>query len=107
MSKRRSLGTAAFLLGALTLACFVEVNGGASGRSPGSTGLASALEAEFALKAAGASATIHCASGLTGTRGHQIGCEGETSDGFTLEITVLERGAGDFRWDVDESVPIR
>jgi hypothetical protein len=34
-------------------------------------------------------------------------CSGETTDGYTLEIAVLERGGDAFRWDVVESKPIR
>ncbi|MCP5070228.1 MAG: hypothetical protein GY946_26975 [bacterium] len=98
---------AACAFSAISLACFIEVSGSSSGTFPGSGGLESSLEAEFGSRAGGASASIQCPSGLTGTQGHQIACHGETSDGFTLEIVVLERGGDDYRWDVVESVPIR
>ena len=107
MPNRRFLGAAAFLLAALALGCFVEVSGSTSGSSPNSAQLASRIEFEFASKAGGATATIRCSSGLTGAEGSHTACQGETSDGWTLEIAVLERGGGDFRWDVTESVSIR
>lgn len=98
------------LIGALLLpvpGCTVEVTSGGSGGLPGSDQLASTLETMFAVEAGGATASIRCPSGLTGNSGHRLRCEGETSDGFTLEIAVLERGEGGFRWDVVESHPIR
>ncbi len=90
----------------LALGCFVEVS------SSGATTLTadefgSRLEAEFALKTEGVGSTIRCPSGLTGRQGNRFMCSGETSDGWTLKIAVLERGSGAFRWDVVESKPIR
>ena len=90
----------------LTLGCFVEVSSsGSSTRTADEFG--SRLEAEFALKTGGVGSTIRCASGITGREGNRFMCSGETSDGYTLEIAVLERAGGDFRWDVVESKPIR
>ena len=105
---RRVLALAAITL---SLGCFVEVssNGSSSGSAAsGSAGdLSSMLKAQFEMKAAGVSASIRCPAGLSGSQGNRLHCSGETSDGFTLEIAVLERGNGAFRWDVIESHPIR
>ncbi|MAE96695.1 MAG: hypothetical protein CL910_18765 [Deltaproteobacteria bacterium] len=95
------------LVAVLALSCFVEVSSSISSDQESGEGLASSIEAEFEKKAGGATATIRCPSGLTGTQGHRLMCRGETSDDFTLEIAVLERGGGAFRWDVVESHPIR
>lgn len=93
---------------ALASACFVEVDASVEGGGGGDgVALASRLETEFARKAGGATARIECPSELTHSAGHRLRCTGETSDGWTLDIAVLERGAGDFRWDVVESHRIR
>ncbi len=90
----------------LAVGCFVEVaSSGSSTRTADEFG--SRLEAEFALKTGGVDSTIQCPSGLTGRKGNRFMCSGETSDGYTLEIAVLERGGDAFRWDVVESKPIR
>ena len=97
-----------FALASLLLAvgCFVEVSSsGSSTRTSDDFGLR--LEGEFALKTGGVDSTIQCPSGLTGRKGNRFMCSGETSDGYTLEIAVLERGDDAFRWDVVESKPIR
>jgi len=87
--------------------CYLEVTGSESGELPAAHELASTLEVLFAAKAGGATASIRCPAGLTGDEGNRLRCAGETSDGFTLDIAVLERGAGGFRWDVVESHAIR
>ena len=90
----------------LAVGCFVEVS--SSGSSTQSADdLSSRVEAEFALKTGGVGSTIRCPSGITGREGNRFMCSGETSDGYTLEIAVLERGGDRFRWDVVESKPIR
>ena len=90
----------------LTIGCFVEVSSsGSSTRTADELG--SRIEAEFAQNTGGMDSTIHCPSGLAGREGNRILCSGETSDGYTLEIAVLERGGNAFRWDVVESEPIR
>ncbi len=90
----------------LTVGCFVEVSSTGSSARTGDE-LGSRIEAEFALKTGGVNSTIHCPSGLAGRAGNRLMCSGETSDGYTLEIAVLERGGDAFRWDVVESKPIR
>ncbi len=90
----------------LTVGCFVEVSSSGSS-TPAAAELGSRIEAEFALKTGGVNSTIRCPSGLAGRQGNRLMCSGETSDGYTLEIAVLERGGDDFRWDVVESKPIR
>lgn len=107
MPTRHLLEATAFLVAALSLGCFVEVSSSYSNSTTSSDQLASSIEAEFASKAGGATADIRCSSGLNGTVGLRTECRGETSDGYSLEITVLERGGGAFRWDVIESHPIR
>ncbi len=90
----------------LAVGCFVEVSSsGSSTRTADEFG--SRLEAEFALKTGGVGSTIRCPSGITGREGNRFMCSGETSDGYTLEIAVLERGGDAFRWDVVESKLIR
>ncbi len=90
----------------LAVGCFVEVSSsGSSTQTADEFGLR--LEAEFALKAGGVGSTIRCPSGLSGREGNRLMCSGETSDGYTLEIAVLERGGDAFRWDVVESKLIR
>ncbi len=91
----------------LSLGCFVEVSSSGRAASGSSGDLSSMLEAKFEMKVAGVSASIRCPAELSGRRGNRLHCSGETSDGFTLEIAVLERGNGAFRWDVIESHPIR
>ncbi len=99
-----TISTLAILL--LAVGCFFEVSSsGSSTRTADEMGLR--LEAEFALKTGGVGSTIRCPSDLTGREGNRFRCSGETSDGFTLEIAVLERGGGAFRWDIVESKPIR
>lgn len=107
MPIRRLLEATALLLTAASLGCFVEVSSSHSDTSANSVQLASSIEFEFDSMAGGATANIHCSSGLTGIVGRETACQGETSDGYTLEIAVLERGGGAFRWDVVESNPIR
>ena len=88
--------------------CYFDVSSD-SNKTTGSTSaeeLAFKIEAHFALKAGGATADIVCPAGLSGKAGGQLTCTGTTSDGYTLEILVLERGKGAFRWDVVNSVPI-
>ena len=90
----------------LTVGCFVDVSSsGSSTRAADELG--SRIEAEFALQTGGVDSTIHCPSGLAGREGNRFMCSGETSDGYTLEIAVIERGHDAFRWDVIESKPIR
>jgi hypothetical protein len=86
--------------------CFVEVSSSGS-RNRSADEFGSRLEAEFARKTGGVNSTIRCPTSLAGRVGNRFMCSGETSDGFTLEIAVLERGGDDFRWDVVESEPIR
>lgn len=106
MSTRLMLTICALASLLLTVGCFVEVSSsGSSTRSADEFG--SRLEAEFALKTGGVNLTIRCPSGLAGRAGNRFMCSGETSDGYTLEIAVLERGGDAFRWDVVESKPIR
>ena len=106
MSIRPTPAFFAFASLLLTLGCFIEVSdSGSGGRTADEFG--SRLEAEFALKTGGVGSTIHCPSGVTGQEGNRFMCSGETSDGYTLEIAVLERGGDAFRWDVVESKPIR
>lgn len=103
----RLISTISVLAGLLFIVgCFVEVSSsGSNSRSAKEFGLR--LEAEFALKTGGMGSTIRCPSGVTGRVGNQFRCSGESADGYTLEIAVLERGGEAFRWDVVESVPIR
>ncbi len=90
----------------LAVGCFVEVSNSESGTRTADE-FGSRLEAELALKAGGVGSTIRCPSGVTGREGNRFMCSGETSDVYTLEIAVLERGGDAFRWDVVESKPIR
>ncbi len=106
MAMRRIRLIAFCLSTVLAAGCFVEVWSSSPGLL-GSEELAASLELLFAAKVEGVTATVDCPSGLTGEPGHRLACRGETSDGFTLEIDVLERGRGDFRWLVVESRPIR
>jgi hypothetical protein len=98
-----------FVIMLLSAGCFVEVSSSTSSGTGSTDGdsLASRLEIEFARRAGGATAEIDCSAGLTGSQGHRLRCTGATSDGWTLEIAVLERGEGAFRWDVLDSHPIR
>lgn len=68
--------------------------------------LAGLIVLQFALKVDGVTADVECPTGLSGQAGRQLTCTGTTSDGYTLEIAVVERGKGAFRWDVVESVPV-
>ncbi len=61
---------------------------------------------QFDRAADGLTADIVCPTGLSGEAGRQVTCTGTTSDGYTLEIAVLESGEGAFRWDVVNSVPV-
>ncbi len=107
MPNRTLLRMAACLILALPMGCYTEVSGSSSGSTPSARQLARLIETEFAKQARTATASIRCPSGLTATPGRRIRCAGETSDGFTLGIAVLERGGGRYRWDVVESHAIR
>lgn len=61
---------------------------------------------QFTMQVDGVTANVICPKGLSGEAGRQITCTGTTSDGYTLEIVVLDRGEGAFRWDITNSVPI-
>ncbi len=61
---------------------------------------------QFTMQADDVTADIVCPTGLSGEAGRQVTCTGTTSDGYTLEIAVLESGEGAFRWDVVNSVPV-
>jgi hypothetical protein len=89
-----------------TVGCFFEVSSSMSGM-PVATELGSRIELEFAHRTGGVDSTIRCPGELAGQEGNRFMCSGETSDGYTLEIAVLERGGNAFRWDVVESKPIR
>ena len=106
MSTRTTLTISALASLLVAAGCFVEVSSsGSDSRTADEFG--SRLEAEFALKTGGVNSTIRCPSGLAGQSGNRFMCSGETSDGYSLEIAVLERGGDAFRWDVVESHPIR
>ena len=106
MSTRPILTISASAILLLTAGCFLEVSSsGSSTQTTDEFGLR--LEAEFALKTGGVNSTIRCPSGITGREGNRFMCSGETADGYTLVIAVLERTGGAFRWDVVESKPIQ
>ena len=106
MSTRRIPTISALASLLVAAGCFFEVSGsGSSTRTANEFG--SRLEAEFARQTGGVDSTIRCPSGLAGREGNRFMCRGETEDGYTLEIAVLERGGDAFRWDVVESKPIR
>jgi hypothetical protein len=69
--------------------------------------LAGLITVQFAMKVDGATVEVVCPTGLTGTAGRQLTCTGKTSDGYNLEIAVLENGDGAFRWDIVKSVPVK
>ncbi len=106
MSIRQTSAITALAMILGTLGCYIEATSTGSGTST-TNELGSRIEAEFALKTGGVGSTIRCSSGLSGRAGHRLMCSGETTDGYTLEIAVLERGGDAFRWDVVESKPIR
>jgi len=68
--------------------------------------LAGLIVVQFAMQVDGVTAEVVCPTGLNGQVGRKVMCSGKTSDGYTLEIVVMERGNGAFRWDVVESVPV-
>jgi len=68
--------------------------------------LVALIRAQFAMQVDGVTADIACPTGLSGEKGRKVTCSGTTSDGFTLEIAVRERGEGAFRWSVVDSVPV-
>ena len=68
--------------------------------------LAGLITVQFAMQVDGVTADIVCPTGLSGEAGGQITCTGTTSDGYTLEIAVLNHGNGAFRWDIVNSAPV-
>lgn len=68
--------------------------------------LAGLVALQFAMQVNGATVDVDCPRGLSGEAGRQVTCNGTTSDGHALEIAVLEREEGAFRWDVVNSVPV-
>jgi hypothetical protein len=64
------------------------------------------ITVQFAMQVDGVTASIACPTGLSGEAGRRVTCTGTTSDGYTLEIVVLDRGEGAFRWDIVNSVPV-
>ena len=106
MSTRLILMMSALANLLFAVGCFIEVSSSDSSTRTANK-LGSRIEAEFALKAGGVDSTIRCPSELSGRQGNRFMCSGETADGYTLEIAVLERGGDAFRWDVVESKPIR
>ena len=91
----------------LASGCYYEVTSDSDNAGPRTAEeLAGLLTVQFALQVNDVTADIVCPSGLTGTAGRQVMCTGTTSDGYTLEIAVLEHGDQKYRWDVIKSVPV-
>ncbi len=65
--------------------------------------MASLIEADFTPQAGGATLRVLCPAGLTGEVDRTFLCTGLTSDGYALDIEILERGNGAFRWLVVKS----
>ncbi len=95
----------ASLCGLLLAACQFEFstdfNTGKKTRTPEE--LASLIEADFTPQAGGATLRVLCPGGLTGEVDRTFLCTGSTSDGYVLDIEILERGGGAFRWLVVKS----
>ena len=93
----------------LASGCYFEVSTDSNSTSGTRTAeeLAGLITMQFAMKVDGATVDVVCPTGLNGTAGRQVMCTGTTSDGYGLEIAVLERGGGAFRWDVVKSVPVK
>lgn len=91
----------------LASGCWVEVStSGSGGTLRSADELASIIEQQFQAQVAsstGATAEVDCPSGLSGESGNRFLCSGRTSDGFALEISISEQGAGDFRWLITDS----
>lgn len=108
---RRFASSFLLLVMTATLAsgCYFEVstNSNRSGGTRTAEEVAGIISLQFALKVDGATVDVVCPTGLSGTAGRQVTCTGTTSDGYDLEIAVLERGGGAFRWDVVKSVPAK
>ncbi len=68
--------------------------------------LAGLIVVQFAQQVDGVTADVVCPTGLSGQAGRKLRCSGTTSDGYTLEIEVVEREKGAFGWLVVESVPV-
>ncbi len=113
-TRRRQMGKAArsFLLLLMTATlvggCNFEVSSNLDNTGGPRTAeeLVGFITVQFAMQVDGATADIVCPTGLSGEAGRQVTCTGTTSDGYTLEIAVVEHGEGAFRWDVVNSVPV-
>ncbi len=113
-TRRRQVGNAdrSFLLLLMTATlvggCMFEASTGSSNTD--GTRTAEELELfisfQFDMQADDVTADIVCPTGLSGEAGRQVTCTGTTSDGYTLEIAVVEHGGNAFRWDVVHSVPV-
>ena len=68
--------------------------------------LAGLITAQFAMQVDGATAEVVCPTGLSGEADRRFTCTGTTSDGYTLEIAVVEHEESAFRWVVVHSVPV-
>ena len=113
-TRRRQMGkaTRSFLLLLMTATlvggCNFEVSSNLNNTGGTRTAeeLVGFITVQFAMQVDGVTADIVCPTGLSGEAGRQVTCTGTTSDGYTLEIAVLESGEGAFRWDVVNSVPV-
>ena len=55
----------------------------------------------------GTTADLSCPDALTGVAGHKFVCDGETSDGHIIDVAIIERGGGQYRWEIVASRPMR
>jgi hypothetical protein len=81
-------------------ACYVEFDAEVTGfdwDSPAS--LERLVQDQFAnAVTTGATLELTCPAGLTGQVGNKFMCQGETSDGFLVDVEIEEDGGGAFRW---------
>jgi hypothetical protein len=104
MSRLALLISCAFLVSA----CYVDFDASSTDfdSDPGAS-LARQVEDDFVkLVTNGATLDLSCPAGLTGQGGAKFMCQGETSDGYLVDVAILERGGGAYRWDIVASRPV-
>jgi hypothetical protein len=104
MSRRALLISCAFLASA----CYLDFDAETTGfDSYSAANVARQVEDDFLrLVTNRASLDVSCPAGLTGQGGNKFMCQGETSDGYLVDVAILERGGGAYRWDIVASRPV-
>lgn len=96
------------MTGALLGGCYFDVSTSADNSDGTRTAeeLEGLITVQFAMQVDHATVNVDCPTGLSGQAGRQVTCSGMTSDGYRLEIAVLDKGERAFGWTVVKSTPV-